>query len=294
MAAHDAAEFIGPAIASVLRQTYPSVELVIVDDASTDGTVDVVSGYVATAPERIRLVRLTENSGPCHARNIALAHASGELICWLDDDDLWEESKVERQVSLLLDRDEFGLVYTYFDAFDSDTGSVLRWPDGRRDIEGDILGSLFVVGCFIGSLTVMFRRTALETRAFRLREREFSFGDDYYLWLTIALDWQVARIPEVLARYRRHAGNESTRISRENVHLQRLALMEEFLDEFPDARERLGRRRREAFALVLSLAADFEGHRGRGGAANRLWLRAFREDPLLALRRRLRRSLPSR
>jgi hypothetical protein len=123
----------------------------------------------------------------------------------------------------------------------------------------------------------MFRREALDRRGGRLRDRDFSIGDDYYLWLTIALDWQVAAIPRVLALYRRHPGNESTRAASEvDFDRWRLGLIQEFLDEFPEARKRLGLRNRVALARQLLRPARLELEQGHVARASREALRASR------------------
>jgi glycosyltransferase involved in cell wall biosynthesis len=250
MASHNAGTFIEEAIDSVLGQTYERLELIVVDDRSTDGTAEIVAGYAEREPERVRAQLKQTTQGPCRARNDALSVARGELICWIDHDDVWLPTKVHEQVELLARKPDVGLVYTYFDAFDSDTGASIPWPDGRRDLEGDLLADLLVIGCFIGSITTMFRRQALDRRGGRLRERDFSIGDDYYLWLTIALDWRIERIARVLARYRRHAANESARVeSQIDFPRWRAEFVQEFLDEFPEARARLDRRTRISLAL---------------------------------------------
>jgi glycosyltransferase involved in cell wall biosynthesis len=273
MASHNAAPFVGEAIDSVLGQSYGELELVVVDDCSTDGTAEILAGY----GDRIRWRRKDRREGPCRARNEALALTRGSLICWADHDDVWLPRKVEEQVRLLEARPEVGLVYSYFDAFESETGATLDWPDGRRDFEGDVLAELLTIGCFIGSITTMFRREAFDRRGGRLRERDFSIGDDYWLWLTIALDWQVARIPRVLARYRRHAGNESARVAEQlDFRRWRVAFVHEFLREFPEARRRLDRPARAALARELARGARLELRGGHVGRAGREALRALR------------------
>jgi glycosyltransferase involved in cell wall biosynthesis len=288
MATYNGAQFLRPAIDSVLNQTYGALELIVVDDCSSDATVAIVEDYQRTDPDRIRLLRKTVREGPCRARNQALDLARGPLLCWLDQDDIWLPTKVAEQVGLMAARPEVGLVYTYFDAFDSAGGATIAWSDSRRDMEGDVLAELFVLGCFIGSLTVMFRHAALERRHVRLRERDFSLGDDYYLWLTIALDWQVARIPRVLARYRRHAGNESSRMTaQENTDAWRVNLLREFLDEFPEASARLGDRRGVGLAWHALRGAHFEVQARRPSRALLLALRAVGWSPGTVLRTRL-------
>lgn len=282
MASHNGAPFVAEAIDSVLGQSYGPLELVVVDDGSSDDTAEIVAAYAGRDAERVRLMRKDQCQGPCRARNDALRLVRGRLVCWMDQDDVWASSKVGEQVRLMEQRPEVGLVYSYFEAFDSDTGEAIPWPDARRDIEGDVLADLLLIGCFIGSITTMFRREALERRGGRLRERDFSLGDDYFLWLTIALDWQVARIPRVLATYRRHAANESTRIeSTMDFERWRMGLLHEFFDQFPEAAARLGQRERVALAWQLIRAARLELLRGHVGQARRDRERAALLDPAI-------------
>jgi teichuronic acid biosynthesis glycosyltransferase TuaG len=279
MPTYQGAAFVVETIESVLAQTYRPIELVVVDDASTDGTPDIVAAYADRA--RIQLERGTERVGPTRRRNEALALAQGPLIAWLDQDDLWLPEKTQREVDVMLERPEVGLVYTGYEAFEAETGETIPWRDRDSEAEGDVLVPLFVRGCFVGSLTALFRREVLDRRNLRLREKDFSFGDDYYLWLALSLDWQVARIDEVLARYRRHAENESSRLAETNFHLRRVELLRDFVSEFPEARERLGPWRRRGLAQHYVDAAGFE--RSRLRAALELG-RAFAAAPLHTVR----------
>jgi glycosyltransferase involved in cell wall biosynthesis len=280
---YNAAPFVAETIESVLAQTYQSLELIVVDDASDDETPEIVEGYVRRHPDRVRFRQGTERLGPCRRRNDALDLASGSLIAWLDHDDLWAPEKTAKQVEVLQARPDVGLVYSGYDAFDSDTGERVPWRDRESEAEGDTLVPLFVRGCFVGALTAVFRREVLSRRHMRLRETDFSFGDDYFLWLALSLDWKVARVDEVLAYHRRHPGNESKRLGETNFHLLRIALLQEFLDEYPEATPRLGKWRRRGLASAFLSAAHFESGRSR----LRCWLaigRAFATDPLYTQR----------
>jgi hypothetical protein len=175
--------------------------------------------------------------------------------------------KTERQVEVLLARPEVGLVYSGYEAFDSESGDTLVWREREAEAEGEVLVPLFVRGCFIASLTAVFRREVLTRRRMRLRETDFSFGDDYYLWLALSLDWQVALLDEVLARYRRHAQNESIRLGGTNFHQRRIELLREFLADFPEAKPRLGPWRRRGLARHYLRAASFEAASSRLRAA---------------------------
>jgi glycosyltransferase involved in cell wall biosynthesis len=276
MASYNAEAWIAESIESVLGQTYPNVELVVADDASSDSTREIVRGY---AGERVRLLEFDERGGPTRRRNDALAASEGALLGWLDHDDLWLPEKLDKQVAVLEQRPEVGLVYSGYEAFDSATGKVVPWRDSSLESEGDVLADLFVKGCFIASLTAVFRREGLERRHVAFHEADFSFGDDYYLWLVLSLDWQVARVDDVLARYRRHESNESSRLAGTNYHLTRIRLLREFLRDFPEARERLGDEAGAGLAAHYLDAAGFEFEHGRGLRGRGLVLRALAASP---------------
>jgi glycosyltransferase involved in cell wall biosynthesis len=263
MPTYNAAPFVAESIESVLAQTYEPMELAVVDDASEDATPTIVEDYARRHPDRIRFRRAAERAGPCRRRNDALDLASGSLIAWLDHDDLWVPEKTARQVEVMKARPDVGLVYSGFEAFDSESREPILWRDRDSEAEGDVLIPLFVRGCFVGSLTALFRREVLTRRHTRLREKEFSFGDDYFLWLVLSLDWNVAKIDDVLAYYRRHSNNESARLMETNFYLRRIALLREFLVEYPEARPRLGKWRRRGIARHFLSAAALESRHSR-------------------------------
>jgi teichuronic acid biosynthesis glycosyltransferase TuaG len=100
MPAHDAERFIAKPIASVLAQTYRHLELIIVDDASRDGTLSMIEEQ-ARNDERIRIVKLSPNGGVAAARNAGVSAARGTYIAFLDSDDWWHPRKLELQLALM-------------------------------------------------------------------------------------------------------------------------------------------------------------------------------------------------
>src|SRR3954454_22940854 len=133
MAAYNAEPFIAEALDSALAQDWPQdrLEVVVVDDGSTDGTAGIVSDYVARFPGRVRLVQ-QRNGGPCAAINTALAHARGEWLGMLDADDAWPPDKLRVQGEVLAARPEVGLVYGDMRVVDAD-GAVIQesWLEGE-------------------------------------------------------------------------------------------------------------------------------------------------------------------
>jgi len=278
----------------VLAQTYSDVEHVLVDDASTDGTRAILDDYARRNGERVRVVAFDERAGPTRRRNDALAAARGRYIGWLDHDDLWLPRKLELQVAVLEERQQVGFVYGQYERFDDATGEVLE--RSHIDGSGDLLRRLYVEGCFIASSTVLFRAEALARRGGQLRERDFSFGDDHFLWLTLALDWEGVLVDEVVTRLRVHEAQETQRLGRSNSYLWSIELLRELVATYPDAAAKLGRDRRRGIAHHYGYAAAYELQRGRRRAAARYALAGASRTPLEAggyaarrLRNRLRR-----
>jgi glycosyltransferase involved in cell wall biosynthesis len=279
---YNRARFFAETIESVLAQTYAPIEHVLVDDASSDATPEILDEYAARYPDRIRVFKMTERAGPCRRRNDAIDRARGDLFAWLDDDDIWLPHKIERQVDLLEREPDVGFVYTQWELFEHGTGRVLE----RSHLEpgGDTLERLAVLGCFITPSTVVWRREAMERRGLRLREVDFSWGDDYILPLELALDWRGALVDDVLTRLRRHDSNESVRLAQQNPYPRVIELLDEFLEAHPEALDRLGNARRRGVARHLALAAIYELEKGRRGRAAVFAIRAAALDPGGALR----------
>src|SRR5689334_4764378 len=112
--------FIDEAIRSALAQTQPPMEIIVVDDGSTDDTKDVV----ATFGDKVKYVR-QENAGVCAARNRGVAESSGDLIALLDADDVLEPTNLEKQSARFDEDERVGFVHCGVREFDSDTGNVI-------------------------------------------------------------------------------------------------------------------------------------------------------------------------
>jgi glycosyltransferase involved in cell wall biosynthesis len=108
----NAERFIGEAIDSVLRQTYPHWELLLVDDGSTDASTSIAKCYVAERPNRVRYLEHPGhvNRGMSATRNLGVRNSTGELIAFLDSDDVWMPQKLEQQVAIMLAHPKIGMV----------------------------------------------------------------------------------------------------------------------------------------------------------------------------------------
>lgn len=112
---------IGRAMDSVLAQSYRNLELIVVDDGSSDGTVEIVNGY---NDRRVKLIEMAVNSGPSVARNTGAEAASGEYLAFQDSDDEWLHGKLAKQMKLLVDDSELGFV----------SSSIVRWVPSLKSV----------------------------------------------------------------------------------------------------------------------------------------------------------------
>jgi glycosyltransferase involved in cell wall biosynthesis len=186
---------------SVLAQSFTDYELVVCDDGSTDGTLAILDSY----GDRLRLVR-QENRGVAAARNRAAESARGELLAFLDHDDLWEPEMLATLVPLLRDDPTLGLVYS--DAHVIDKTGTIRGRRGRylRYHSGDVFDPL-LHGNFIPVETTLMR-TALY-RELGGCDEGLRYLEDYDLCLRVARRTRVGFHPGPLARYRVHDKNLS-------------------------------------------------------------------------------------
>lgn len=193
--------FIAEAIESVLSQTYPRIELIVVDDGSTDSTRDVIGRYHG------RLVYLHQaNAGASVALNVGIQRAQGELVGWLSSDDVYFPTKVALQVEQFTREPEIGLSYTDFQVIDG-RGSVLKTvrspyvEDRKEFIRRMILGN------FVNGSSVLVKRTVLEEVG--PFDPELRYHADGNMWLRILKRHRFGHVPQILLKYRTHPGAAS-------------------------------------------------------------------------------------
>jgi glycosyltransferase involved in cell wall biosynthesis len=166
-------------IESVLAQTYPRIECIVVDDGSTDETPIMLADYAGRFPGRIIPIR-QENRGGTAARNTGARAAKGDFLNFLDHDDLFLPRKIERQMMLFKARPAFGLVHCGFFRIDKD-GLLISVKNHQP--EGDVLVRL-VQGCFLWSGAPLIRRECFDRVGLY---DETVWSSDAEMWLRIAL-----------------------------------------------------------------------------------------------------------
>jgi glycosyltransferase involved in cell wall biosynthesis len=284
------AHYLPAAIDSVLGQSYPNLEMIVVDDGSQDDSEEIVKQF----GERVRFIK-QQNQGVAMARNRGVSVSKGQLIAFLDADDLWLPSKLEKQVQRILDDAEIGLVHCALEEIDSEGKSL------RTDISG--------MDGWVAKEMLLFRQTVIRgSGSCGLVPREtFDLVGGFDSRLSTAADWdfcyrvalrqRVSFVPEPLVKYRIHTSN---------MHVNIAAMEHDMLLGFDKAfsadDNELSRMRRQCYGnLHMILAGSFfrTGHRVDFArhALKSVWLAPKNVTRLLAFPvrhyQRLRRPLDS-
>lgn len=192
--AYNAEKYIAETLQSVFDQTYGNYEVIVVDDGSQDGTLRLLQRY---AP-KIRVFS-KPNGGPASARNIAIQNSDGELIAFLDSDDLWFKDKLEAQVQFLRENSAVGLTYSEALMVGQDGGEFVERRIGFTESPSFCK---LLYGDFIPNSTVMIRRSCVEKVGLLDERKELIAAEDYEYWLRIARFFPIAGISRPTAYYR--------------------------------------------------------------------------------------------
>lgn len=195
---HDRPERLRRALASVLAQSYRALQVLVVDDASERPVDDVVEA-VGGQDRRVQLVRLPTPCGAAAARNRALSRASGDLVAFLDDDDLWKPHKLERQVAFLLDHPSVGIVTSDHEVLDERAAGRILVHRGPSSITARHLLWFNLAG----SLSCCVVRRAAAGDDLWLDE-DFPSVEDWDLWVRCGRRTGIGVVKEVLARRTLH------------------------------------------------------------------------------------------
>lgn len=225
----NAEKYVAQTILSVLSQSYLNTEVLIVDDGSTDRSVEICKHFLDS---RIKIIS-QENRGLAGARNTGIRHASGDYIALIDADDLWLFDKLEKHVKHLDQADDVGISFSY-SSFINEEGQEIGLRQTSRSIR-DITPACILCRNPIGNgSTPVIRRQVFEDIKFQDDRRGapetfyfdegFSRAEDIECWMRIAIQtsWKIEGIPEVLTLYRLTSSGLSSNVLDQVAALNRV------------------------------------------------------------------------
>ncbi|KAF0102862.1 MAG: glycosyl transferase [bacterium] len=219
MPTYNGAKYIRQAIESALEQTYPIHELIVVDDGSLDNTVEIVNGYGGP----VKLISQNNMRTAC-AYNTGIDHATGDLIAFLEHDDLWKPNKNAIQVEYLNRHHECGLVFTPVELLKDGIVSKQHSIDDQALPGVFGFADFFLENRILNCSSVMVRADVFRHVGIFRDDMRLAF--DYDLWLRIASKYSIACLEEITTLYRIHAANLSSDANEYMAaegHLQTLA-----------------------------------------------------------------------
>lgn len=196
-------KYIKQAIESVLAQTYKNIELIVVDDGSTDNTGDIVKQY-----ENIIYI-YQENRGEGAARNVGINNSHGEYLAFLDSDDIYEKNKIEKQLQILNYNQQVDVVYNDLKVVDENLNylNTLK-SEGIYKKREDLLANIIYRQVIQGPICMMIRRKCVQDIKW---SEKLIYTVDYEYIIQLAQRYNFEYIPEELYIYRRHGNNLSNK-----------------------------------------------------------------------------------
>ena len=227
VASYNHAKYLEGCVQSILNQTYQDFELIIVNDGSTDNTDEVVSRF--SGNEKVRYIK-QNNAGQAIATNNGIVAAKGDLIAFLDADDLWDHTKLEKQIGLFT-RNSTGVVYSRLKLIDAD-GLPVAMPSLNQYYvprSGRITEHLLFEN-FIPYSSTIVRRECFDK--FGMFNPEYKNGLDWDLWLRISTEYEFDFVNEPLLLYRMgHPGQLISNVER-SVNCSDL-IFSRFIEHYP-------------------------------------------------------------
>ena len=204
--AYNAERTIVQTIASVQKQTFSDFELIVINDGSSDQTLQLLH---SVADERLRIFSY-ENGGVCVARNRGISHATGEFIAFIDADDLWTPDKLELQLAALQQHPKAGVAYSWTHFINEQGKPISASPP--IFFEGNVYAKLLVRDFIYSGSNTLIRRQAIESVG------EFDSAcagcGDWDYWLRLAARWPFVVVPKHQILYRRSSSSMSSNIEK--------------------------------------------------------------------------------
>ncbi|MDG4555436.1 MAG: glycosyltransferase [Candidatus Competibacter sp.] len=268
IATYNMGAYLFLAIRSVLDQTYEKLEILVVDDGSTDDTAEIIRPFLEDT--RIRYISQV-NGGQASAKNRGIKESRGEFVAFLDADDIWAPSKIAEQLPLFFRSESVGVVFSQYIEIDAQgiPGKLVGSDFSRGKVSGPLL-----VFNFVGFSTSIVRKQCFDRLGY-FRE-DLGMGIDYELWLRFSTDYEFDYVDRPLVYYRIWLGQMSKNYQRR--YMNGIEIMKDFLSKHPDVVDK--NTQHDAWAHTYSGLASCLHRSGEGIAPTlRQYLRALSFRP---------------
>lgn len=245
--------FLSETIDSVLTQTYPNMEIIVVDDGSTDDSLEILAAY---KEKGITVIQQT-NRGVGAARNIGAAKSKGEFIAFLDADDIWLPTKIERQLKIFTG--EIGLVTCGMREFDSSSNETLAYLMSKKT-DWNVQEILLLDYPVVSGSAIVVRRSTFEASGGFDERKEMHPSEDWEFFYRMARLAKVVFLPEILVSYRNHGNNGHL-----NVPRYERSMLIAYDKIFKDTDESTLKLRRKCYGNLYKMLAGSYLHAGQYG-----------------------------
>ncbi len=211
MPTYNAAKYLPLAIESVIAQTFEDWRILIVDDGSSDNTAEIVASFAERLGPKLKYIQQA-NGGPSKARNNAIRQSTAEFLAFLDADDIWMPNRLSESLKRFEGRPGIGLTYGFVTRIDSVGKEIDTLADRQKYSEGRIAPYIYMRMIDLTCVTITIRKECID--AVGLFDESLLVTEDRDLWLRIALKYEVALVPQVVALYRSSPGSLTTNPNR--------------------------------------------------------------------------------
>jgi glycosyltransferase involved in cell wall biosynthesis len=217
-------KFCESAILSALQQTYKNTEIIIVDDCSTDNSVEQITSFVqkldANFRNKIKLLVHDKNRGTASARNTGIKESTGEFIGFLDIDDFYYPDKIAASMLKMLETPGVGVVYSDYNVLNEKTGIT------TREFKAPFNFDKLIQFCMVSTNSLVKKEVFSTVGLF---DESIKGMEDYNLWLRASLRYMLVHIPFALFCYRSHGGNKTETTKTEDWLKEENKMKEKFL-----------------------------------------------------------------
>ena len=264
-------DYISETLKSLEKQTFQNFEIIVVDDGSTDRTVEAVKSF----PSRARIFT-QEHQGVVAARNRGVSLARGEYICFVDSDDVILSDRFEKQVAVLDSDLEVGLVFADALIIDSKGEQIGKFSDVYPVVPGDVAEMLVLHYCFTPMITVMVRTEVLRKTGPFEKPGPIS---DYIKWIEVAHLSKVYYDPKPLGCWRRHQRSTSKNVRQEKKYVQTRMMLRRILRKYPRLKAKVGKNIVKRFSRSYFLTGFFLAADGNIKRAKKYYIKAAKVYP---------------